>query len=126
MLKAVENINKLPGIEGKIAVALHPTGFGKLSTQELLKEVDVTRDDSLGCTHCFTVAVDSPASFKMLQQSKTFGKWKASYEPSLSKVRGGPTQMAFAFPLEITATAAAPKPESKHANARSAQAKQGR
>lgn len=108
MQKAVEAINKLPGIDGKIAVSLHPTGFARFSHSELLEELGEKNDKSCGLTHCFTVLVDEPASYKMLAQSKTFGKWKSSYEPSL--VGRGPNVMAFALPLDIAATASAPKP----------------
>ena len=106
MLKAVEAINKLPGIDGKIAVSLHPTGFARFSHSELLEELG-ERDRSSGLTHCFTVLVDEPPSYKMLAQSKTFAKWKASYEPYLS---GRESVVAFAIPLDVAATAAAPKP----------------
>merc|ERR1712048_23480 len=108
--KAAYAINKLPGIEGKIAVALYPLGFGRRNHQEVLDYVDVHDDKSAGITHVFTVWVDNPSSFKMLAQSKTWGKWKAAYEPYLSKT-GNPQQMGFCVPVEITATAAAPKIE---------------
>ena len=108
MQKAVEAINKLPGIDGKIAVSLHPMGFARFSHGELLDELGERNDKSNGLTHCFTVLVDDPSSYKMLAQSKTFGKWKASYEPYLNG--RSPSVMAFALPLDIAATAAAPKP----------------
>jgi len=113
--KAGDAINRLPGIEGKIAVSLYPTGFGKFTHREVLEKVDVFEDKSLGATHIFTVWVDTPDSFKMLAQSKTFSKWKAAYEQHFSKQKGGPSQMAFCLPLEFSATAAAPKAEKKPA-----------
>lgn len=111
--KAADGINKLPGIEGKIAVSLMPTGFGKLAQRDLSQQLGLPEDKSAGCTHCFVVWVDAAESFKMLSQSKTYGKWRAAYESSLSKLKGGPSVMAFALPMEITTTAAAPKKEKK-------------
>jgi len=111
--RAAEAINKLPGIEGKIAVALVPLGFGKLAQRDLTQELGLSEDKSAGCTHCFVVWVDAADSFKMLAQSKTYGKWRTAYQSNLSKLRGGPPQMAFALPMEITASAAAPKAEKK-------------
>lgn len=113
--KAGDAINKLPGIEGKISVALYPLGFGKFTHREVLQKVDVFDDKSVGATHVFTVWVDSPSSFKMLVGSKTWAKWKAAYEAHLGKPKGGPQQMAFCMPLEFSATAAAPKKEKQPA-----------
>jgi len=104
--RANDAINRLPGIEGKIAVGLQPTGHGKFSQSELNDEVGIQEDRSCGFTHVCSVWVDNPESFKMLAASKTWGKWKAAYEPHLSKVRN------VAPPL--TATAAAPKKEKKN------------
>ncbi|CAE8674972.1 unnamed protein product [Polarella glacialis] len=113
MQKAVEAINKLPGVDGKLSVALQPLGFGRFSHPELLAELGV-EDHSAGLTHCFAVLVDEPASFKMLAQSKTYGKWKAAYEPFLSRQPG--SLQAFAVPLELAASASAPKKELKKAS----------
>jgi len=108
MLKAIDAINKLPGIDGKIAVALQPLGFGRFSHSELLDELGEKSDKSNGFTHCCSVLVDDPSSFKMLAQSKTFGKWKASYESHLNGRSSG--VMAVALSVDIATTAAAPKP----------------
>ena len=70
----------LAGIDGKIAVSLQPLGSGRYSHEDLLEQLDVKENRASGITHCFTVLVDEPASYKMLAQSKTYGKWKASYE----------------------------------------------
>lgn len=69
-----------PGIDGKIAVALQPLGSGRYSHDDLLEQLNIKENRSAGITHCFSVLVDEPSSYKMLAQSKTFGKWKASYE----------------------------------------------
>mmetsp|Transcript_27616 Transcript_27616/g.91728 ORF Transcript_27616/g.91728 Transcript_27616/m.91728 type:complete len:1393 (+) Transcript_27616:100-4278(+) len=114
LVKAAEAINKLPGIEGKIAVAFHPSGFGRFSQRELNLELGLEEAVSAGFTHVFAVAVDSPESWKMLSQSKTYGKWKAAIEAQLSKLRAAmPSLAAFALPLELTASAAAPRKEKK-------------
>jgi len=105
MQKAVEAISKLPGIDGKISVALQPLGWGRYSHEELQEQLGLKEGCAL--THCFSVLVDEPASYKMLAQSKTFGKWKASYEPCLVKPAA---LLAVAVPLDFAATAAAPKP----------------
>lgn len=113
LAKLADAINRLPGIEGKISVALSPLGFGKLSQRETLDKLDVFDDKSGGMTHLFMVYVDSPSSFKMLVQSKTFAKWKAGYEGHLGKQKSGQQQLMFSLPLEFSATASAPKKEKK-------------
>lgn len=113
MMKAIEAISKLPGIDGEIAVSLQPLGSGRYSHEDLLEQLDVKESRAAGITHCFAVLVDEPASYKMLAQSKTYGKWKASYEPYLAgKV------LAFCMPVDIAATASAPKdvPKTKQTN----------
>lgn len=113
MMKAIEAISKLPGIDGKIAVSFQPLGSGRYSHEDLLEQLDVKENRAAGITHCFAVLVDEPASYKMLAQSKTYGKWKASYEPYLAgKV------LAFCMPVDIAATASAPKdvPKTKQTN----------
>lgn len=107
--KAVAAINNLPGSVNRIAVSFEPLGFGHLSAGELLDEVDWKDDKTLGFTHCLWVQVDSPATFKALEQSKTFQRWRGAYEPSLGHSRSGPQVMAFCVPEEVTATAAAPR-----------------
>merc|ERR1712176_677102 len=84
MESAVEAIAKLPGIEGKIAVGLQPTGFGGQSQREILDELGQHKPSKV-CTHCFFVAVDAPRSFQALATSKTYGKWRTLYEASLTK-----------------------------------------
>lgn len=66
------------GIDGKISVGLQPLGSGRYSHADLLEQLGQD-DRSNKISHCFSVLVDEPASYKMLAQSKTFGKWKASY-----------------------------------------------
>mmetsp|Transcript_17840 Transcript_17840/g.21895 ORF Transcript_17840/g.21895 Transcript_17840/m.21895 type:complete len:204 (-) Transcript_17840:150-761(-) len=113
MMKAVEAISKLPGIDGKIAVSLQPLGSGRYSHEDLLDQLDIKDNRAAGITHCFSVLVDEPPSYKMLAQSKTYGKWKASYEPYLTG-----NVLAFCMPVEIAATASAPKdvPKAKQTN----------
>jgi len=113
--KAVEAINKLPGVEGKIAMGLQPAGFGRFSHRELQAELGL---DSIllttGSSYVCYLFADSPESWKMLSQSKTYAKWKAAYEAVLSKVRSDiPANFVTVLPLEIAATAAAPKKEKK-------------
>ena len=60
-------------------MALQPLGWGRYSHEELQEQLGLKEGCAL--THCFSVLVDEPASYKMLAQSKTFGKWKASYAP---------------------------------------------
>jgi len=110
--KAMEAIQKLPGITGKIACNLMPLGHHNLNMKELQEKIGESVDHTGGMTHLFTIWVDCPASFKMLKASKTFGKFATAYEPSLN-VRGKPNVMAFPVPLDITATASAPKKEKK-------------
>merc|ERR1712232_409557 len=81
MLAAVSSINRLPGAAGKIAASLHPTGFAMLPHSYVQASLQLQEDKSLGCTHCFLAVVDSPESFKLLIQSKTFSKWKSTSEP---------------------------------------------
>jgi len=112
MESSVEAIAKLPGIEGKIAVGLQPTGFGGQSQREISDELGQPQTSNT-CTHCFFVAVDAPRSFQALAVSKTYGKWKTLYEANLVKNRNttAPAVLACALPVEFTASAAAPKKE---------------
>ena len=114
-------------------------GSGRYSHEDLLEQLDVKENRAAGISHCFTVLVDEPASYKMLAQSKTYGKWKASYETchKISQAsfailtcfdlgrcgtpgEGSPNAaakepylagkvLAFCMPVDIAATASAPK-----------------
>merc|ERR1712061_656948 len=81
LLTALAAINNLPGAAGRIACSFQPIGFNGLGHQELLRDLDWPEDKSWGCTHCFTVAVDSAESMNLLRKSKTFLKWKNAVEP---------------------------------------------
>lgn len=108
--KMTDAINSNDSLQGMVSVGLQPTGFGKFSHKELLKEVQVAEDFSSGCTHCFAVAADNPHVFKALVQSKTWKRWRDACDQAIRKDMG---LMAFAVPLEMSTTASAPKPERK-------------
>jgi len=108
MLQAVAGINGLQGAAGKIAATLQPVGFNGMGTPGVLWHTGWPEDKSGGCNFCCLVAVDCPASFKLLRQSKTFGRFKASYE-SLLQYGGWPPHLALVMPLKVNVNTVGPR-----------------
>jgi len=108
MYQAVAGINGLQGAAGRIAASLQPVGFNGMNTQGVLWHLGWPEEKSAGCTCCCIVAVDCPASFKLLRNSKTFGRFKASYD-SLLHYGGWPPHFALAMPLKVNVTTVGPR-----------------
>jgi len=108
MLQAVGGINGLQGAAGRIAASLQPVGFNNMGTTGVLWHTGWPDDKAAGCTFCCTIAVDCPASFKLLRNSKTFGRFKASYE-HLLQYGGWPPHFALAMPLKVNVDTIGPR-----------------
>lgn len=108
MLQAVSGINGLQGAAGRIAASLQPIGFNGMNNQGVLWHCGWPEEKSAGCTFCFMAALDCPASWKLLRQSKTFGRWKASYESHLH-YGGLPPHFALVMPLKVNVTTIGPR-----------------